>query len=524
MSFKDKILLIDMVDNGSGMSRDVMQNVYMKLGASTKGQGDDIGGFGRARILTCFSQDSYSIRSGDYQVKGQGATYDLMDAPPIKGCAVSIGMPENEVSGIYRGLARVLRQSSLRAAIEIKLDPSPPDYLYVPDILEHGFGEMDEKGWSRFRGWSRLGRHLQTLEDEKGPWADLYVNEGQAAQKHASIIRVNGMSMYDDHISIPSQVVVALVPGRAREILTASRDAIRGPFRVELQDLYQRLSSERLSGLRKKPAEPLTELRAPGDTRDQNGFLIPLSREQIEAVSARSFSSGSSAYRPGPLSQAEPDVDSGWNASVSENDGPAYPQGVGLMYPLAVHIADPTSAQRAASERHSGHSWLSPGSEGRSSELLHAAWTAACRHAIQALVEIHPNLLDQSRDRWVTGFVFDRDMAACHMRIGDIENGLLVNPVDQEGRLRFKLSDPASMKRLISEAIHEVSHIASRRHDEFFASVMTDLMGKIRDRDIERDMREEVDRMRSWQEARKSLLECLPEARDNPDHKSGLEL
>lgn len=499
MSFKEKSLVLDMIDNGSGMSRDVLQNTYMRLGASTKSDGDGIGGFGRARILTCFSQDGYSIRSADYHVKGQGASYEILDATPIKGCAISISMPENEARRIYAGLAKVLRQSSLRAAIEVKLDPNPPGHLYIPDSLETGFGEPDDKGWKRFRGWSRMGKHLETLSDEKGPWADLHVNDGAACQKHCSIIRVNGMSMYDDYISIPSQVTVSLIPSRAREVLTASRDAIRSPYRDILQEIYQRISSEKLSGLRKKPVDPVTELRAPGATFDRHGFLAPVASRNLSASLDRNLQIKQDTALPSGLSmeallRGVPD-----QPEQDQDD-------VGFLYPLALHIGEPTSAQRAASERHAGTTWLSDGNEGRSSELIHAAWTAACRHSIKKLVDLYPHILDPQRDRWVTGFVFDREMAACHMRIGDIEHGLLLNPVDAEGRLRFKLSDPSSMKRMISEAIHEVSHIASRRHDEFFACVLTDIMGATRDRDIEREVKEELDRMREHQNVRQARI------------------
>jgi len=45
-------------DNGCGMDRDTLERVYFRLGASTKSGADMVGGFGRARILTCFSMDS----------------------------------------------------------------------------------------------------------------------------------------------------------------------------------------------------------------------------------------------------------------------------------------------------------------------------------------------------------------------------------------------------------------------------------------------------------------------------------
>ena len=44
-----------------------------------------------------------------------------------------------------------------------------------------------------------------------------------------------------------------------------------------------------------------------------------------------------------------------------------------------------------------------PGEAPSSAEMLHAAWTGACRHALEALVQAHPHALEAA-DRWVTGF------------------------------------------------------------------------------------------------------------------------
>ena len=69
---KDRNYVVDFIDNGTGMDRDTVENVYMCLGASTKGEGSaGIGGFGRARLLTCFSHEAYRIRTRDIVVKGK---------------------------------------------------------------------------------------------------------------------------------------------------------------------------------------------------------------------------------------------------------------------------------------------------------------------------------------------------------------------------------------------------------------------------------------------------------------------
>lgn len=504
--FHEGKLRVDVIDNGNGMSRDTLETVYMKLGASTKGGSDAIGGFGRARILTCFSQDSYRIRSSNFVAIGSGAEYEVKETDNhVRGCAISISMPEEEACAIYLKLEAVLRESSLRCAVMVKLDRDPPPHVYLREPDEGFPGELDEKGWGRFKSWSRTGRLFDALHDEQGPWADLFVNEGAKANKHRAILRVDGMAMYSEYLSVPAQVTINLAPQRAREILTASRDGIRGQFREALQSIYQKISSERITAFKTKPVEPVTTLLSTADTSFREGFKLD-ARPSLQADPAPS--AGFQADLP---AVSPPHRDNWCRASedrhevqINTSDNQIDARSPGLKYPLVIHLADPTPAQRQASTRYEGATWCQFGGEGRNAELLFAAWTAAIKHTLGKLAEMRPDLMMGQKDRWVPGFIFDRDMLACY-RSDDLAHQFLVNPVDEDGAARFKLSDPTSLKQLISEAIHEVSHLAAHRHDETFASVMTRLVGAIRDREIEKDIRDALDEMRQWQNRRTEI-------------------
>jgi hypothetical protein len=90
-------------DDGCGMSRETLETVFFRLGASSKSGSDQVGGFGIARLLTCFSQKHYAIATGTIRVEGEGAFFrvdDLAAAPqgdstlappaPLAGCTFSI--------------------------------------------------------------------------------------------------------------------------------------------------------------------------------------------------------------------------------------------------------------------------------------------------------------------------------------------------------------------------------------------------------------------------------------------------
>ncbi|MEP3670918.1 MAG: ATP-binding protein, partial [Roseibium sp.] len=197
----DEKFRIDFLDNGKGMSREIVEDVYMRLGESTKKEEDGIGGFGRARILTCFSQESYKIRTRDIVVSGQGASYDIEQSDrTVKGCAITTSMPASDARRLINGLRDVLRQSHLKCSVVLSLPEERPDGGSVPQIDSAHL--TDAPNGKKFTGWSHKGRSFRTLSDEKGEWGTAYISNGATAVRHSSIVRVNGMAMYEDHLGV----------------------------------------------------------------------------------------------------------------------------------------------------------------------------------------------------------------------------------------------------------------------------------------------------------------------------------
>jgi hypothetical protein len=492
-------LLIDLADNGTGMSRDTVENVYMRLGASTKRDEAGIGGFGRARILTCFSQRDYRIRTSNLVVTGRGGDYEIRETgASVKGCAISVTAEPEEARRLTRALTRVLRQSRLRVAVTAELAGEAPDgrTLLTDDERAH----WSEEG--RFRGWTRPGSHVRTLTDETGPWAEIRVSRGDKAMHETSIIRVNGMAMHDDHLAARAQVIVELNPQRAREILTSARDGIRAPWRHELQKLYAEVASEAQSALRSKRQEKRTVLIP---TRGGGAGLAP--PRPAETPAARF--APQEARRNDDRAREEPLAFSG---TLEDSRGPvgdplldeliairnAIP---GARLDVGIHVDAPTPGQRAAVKRFLPETWAAPGGDGRNAELLHAAWTGACRHALDALVRVSPYAFTEE-DRWVTGFVFDERTGACHTSVGEVRHGLLLNPVDETGKTAFRLKSREDLRRLGALACHEVAHCVHSWHDESFANLLTRLQYETSERGFDKAIRDEVAATRDWAAAR----------------------
>src|SRR5690606_26097931 len=86
-------------DYGTGMSRRVLEEVFFALGETTKNGTDSIGGFGRARIITCFAQRAYRIRTRNLLVHGNAGEYRVEEVTdPVEGTEFVIDTIDDDPS------------------------------------------------------------------------------------------------------------------------------------------------------------------------------------------------------------------------------------------------------------------------------------------------------------------------------------------------------------------------------------------------------------------------------------------
>ena len=97
---KDDGVIVTFDDNGVGFSSEVRDSVYFCLGKTNKGGVDDVGGFGKARIVVCFSQNNYQIISQDWRVTGEGGSY-------VRQRRAEANRGERGHRGRYRGGGRI---------------------------------------------------------------------------------------------------------------------------------------------------------------------------------------------------------------------------------------------------------------------------------------------------------------------------------------------------------------------------------------------------------------------------------
>lgn len=287
-------------DDGCGMDARTLDEVYFRMGGTTK-QDDEtsVGGFGRARLMTNFSQLRYSIETRDRFVEGDGAEFlnfsrteaaaalarwrdaatarhaidrhsptaewhasvreaiehditRITGASAYDGCRVEIDLPPDQrdrsynlssVDGMLKTLQEYLDQSDLKCGIVINGAPyEKPAKRYERSkalVVTVSAAGLDA-------AW-RNNPKITVVERPDGDFDVRFatvrtVPDGKCADsaKRKLIHRVNGASMFTSRTEFPSAIYVEINPAIARAVLTSNRDGLKEPFASAVED-YKRL-------------------------------------------------------------------------------------------------------------------------------------------------------------------------------------------------------------------------------------------------------------------------------------------
>lgn len=288
-------------DDGKGMSADVLSNVYFAIGESTKGaEAGSVGGFGRARLMTCFSQKRYSILTSNSFVMGDGPNYVLYDlAAAERQVAMAVeklrseGGSDAAIDGLIADRSMIGKAFDANGRkgcrVEVDIDHVRGRHSYrlpteavMADRLKEYLSESQIPANVTINGMSpeeyfkaasklqaRRGPVKRTLEAEteegKVEFATVHQSEGaKAAHKGKMIVRVDGASMYAEHINAPEvQVILEIKTDLSRAVLNSNRDGIREPYRSVVGGLLQELATDNISALAEKASK--TSYRIAGD-------------------------------------------------------------------------------------------------------------------------------------------------------------------------------------------------------------------------------------------------------------------
>ncbi|MCA3268378.1 MAG: ATP-binding protein [Azospirillum sp.] len=446
-------------DDGSGMDAQTLENVFFELGASAKtDDGVSMGGFGRARLLTCFSQKSYSIRTRNLSVRGDGGTYSISTVPEnVEGCVFDIETDGTTASRLISSLRMLLASCSEDVAVAFSST--------IPG----------REASETLVGTLRNARTRRLLRDANGkPFAALK-SLGRDLIGDFIAVRCLGLTTFVRRVpGLGNPLALEIEPGRVREVLVGNRDSFKGEFQVVFDDVVRALSQNRRKALSNEAAS--VKIAYGSSSKPFVSKKAPESGLGKRDVSASHAGSGRHVEAAIPNADAGLDRDSApveeSSIDLSENGNGTPPSMIGVDHPIVMQIENPPKSHRRSIREFDPEKWTED--TGRNVRMLLATWRECVSSAIEALLASGA-AGDQERISWMVGWHFgDCGAIALRRESGGIHSFLLA-PLDDDGMKRFKRNDRETQLKLMAYAQHEVAHVLFSDHDENFAAALTQI-------------------------------------------------
>ncbi len=471
------IVRVEFFDNGCGMDRSTLDEVYFNLGQSTKTSGDTVGGFGRARMLTCFGMKRYAIATKDQRVEGSGSHYEVSQGPFVQGCQLTIDVDDTSEEELASALHSYLR-------------------FCQPQRCKVLVGDQE---WTTWTARGRFARDLvyQAASDAaEEVFAKVYVTK--KAEEPRIIVRVGGASMFSLSTRAKAMVVVELDTQTARKVLTSNRDGMIWRYRRILDEFAEELAVNTTSSLKTRFSDKSSVFEGAGWIL-ASAFVkeeASISREapssagsKIADVVALHHERAASASSTDSTSLADEGTQDQESCSL---EGQSFVEKLPI---LRIDVDTENAAVHRAIPRYDPKNWVWV--KGKDGKLVRSggdiykimrAWTLCVREAIKALLRARPDI---ETFYYGVGWVFsDETQASC---AGNTQyKSFLLNPVDAQGNLKFQLSSRDSLKRMMAYAKHEVTHVLERWHDEDYARLLTEVDVHFDERQVVSELNRQV--------------------------------
>lgn len=419
----ENIYSIQVNDNGCGMDRNTLENVFFCLGETTKKTADSIGGFARARIMTHFASLNYTIQTQDNLVKGQGAEYSIESYPFYSGCKMGFCIKAISKYGRNIEMTETLKQylSSCQLSCKVFIN-----------------GEQ-------FTNWSYKRQATKKLN-----LGTVYVNKSQ--KENIIIVRVNGVTMFDMGTDCPYRIIIEVDPAISRKALSSSRDNLMSEYSSQWDTFIRELSRDADKTLRNYDEEKVSIL----------GRNITMSRAKMTKEESVATATFVSPLTPDSYSMTIP-------FDLYFANGRKIPFSF-VVYENVSELTEHKTEYKKQAKAYNAENWYKSGSLTNTNKAkLLMAWTSICEDIMQIFCDKYKTVAIG----WMPGFCFSSARAMLR-RDNDLRT-ILLNPLTTEGKNKFKLTNKDHVNELISLAIHEVCHVGVTGHDSSFAAIQTDM-------------------------------------------------
>lgn len=432
--------LIQFRDNGRGMSENVLENVFLAMGETTKNEENGIGGFGKARNLTAFSSDYYIIFSNNYICNGVGASYEITKNKEfVKGVIFEalVDAPADELITRFKNIVFLSR---INASVYLN-------------------GENLNNSY-------RTGTFCREMECGR-----VYANKSNSEIKNKVIVRVNGLVTFTNYTAANAGVTVEIHAEKSREILSATRDSLNYKYKTELDQFLGELAADTQSALKdrskrfikyvnkakgflsrvKEKANNLTKEVSVGDILPANQVVKQIINSTIVSPTlpnrnVSNFGGRLEQINNNPIC---PILESMVIYADTNNEN----------VKKVIKFYDPTQNDgKIGSDRH---------------KFLRQ-WKNICEIVAGEL----SNMYNQEY-MWAIGVCFDDEAVAMHMKTEGISY-IMINPVTNEGKMKYSLNSKSDITKLTISAIHEFVHAAGNQlHNQDFVICYDGLLERV---------------------------------------------
>ena len=451
-SHGDGVYEITIFDDGCGMTPEVLDDVFFALGRSTKDGKSSIGGFGRARMLTCFSFTRYQIRTGTSYVDGSGSEYThTTGQEKVKGTTFTITFNEKADGTDIESFIDAINDLLLHSRVDLEIT-------------------VDGNSLKRIKTVEAFVRDLK-LGDK--PFAKVY--SGADAGFCQVYTRIKGLWTMENWVpDLVKNIYIELVPEVSFKALTSNRDGFASPYK-EIFDQF--IGSLVTDGLSSKPRKVTTYLKGKGAFYFTKEGGRPFTGESMgrmarELATRKQLETAVAVLNAAVENSSQPEKRKVYQVSEFLPDVPLIVEHWHPDIEKVVERYDPRNWKFEV--RGNDLHW-----KGNHQEVaLYFAWCTSLSFAVKALCDMR----NFTNFHWVAGWHFSSraQASATYENIGGgIFHEFYLNPVDDKLQHAYDLRSKKSAMKLIASAMHEVCHAISSTHGERFASTLTDLIEEV---------------------------------------------
>lgn len=270
-------------DNGTGMSLETLNNIYFRLGESTKsGDENSTGGYGRGRLITCFANDRYTILTQDNFVEGKGNLYEcesIEEAISRKQSEIEECISRsawNSVEDYEFQLKMLEKEKKGFQGCKLEVDFNPKDYDGYQSHKNATFNSLNNsllqylsqaqlscrvnvngRPWDNFLTKGKKVRELFVNNPNTGEemlMGNIHIKKTGDSKKFSNrvIFRIDGAPMYERYISSDAQVIFEIDKANHREFLTSNRDGFKSNYQGPVHDFIDELVVDNVTALKEQ--------------------------------------------------------------------------------------------------------------------------------------------------------------------------------------------------------------------------------------------------------------------------------